>query len=144
MRAGHGARFKVFAAIPPVCAWIALAFAAAAHGSDARGGAVAGPASTGAQDYCADLQEGINAERFRFSGWRCKQGPAVRGLETILGWVTMTESGGKAHVELVWVVETEPVEDAQVIDARNVPRYGYVPGDVRAAFRAPTRDHLSA
>jgi hypothetical protein len=132
------------AATLPVCAAGTLAFAALAQGSNARSIGATGLASATAQSFCAGLEQGISADMFRFSGWRCRQGPAVRGHETILGWVTMTKTGGSAHVELVWLVETQPVLDAQVIDARNVPRYGYEPSDVRAAFRAPAGDQRVA
>jgi hypothetical protein len=127
-----------------VTAWIALAFVAVAHGSTARTGDATGPASITAQSFCAELQQGINAETFRFSGWRCSQGPAMRGFETILAWVKMTKRHGEAHIELLWVAETEPVQSAQVIDARKVPGYGYQPSDVREAFRTQTAEYLSA
>jgi hypothetical protein len=123
---------------------VALAFAATADGSNAHSGAATSPASTGAQLYCADLQQVTSVQGFQLSGWRCKQGPLMRGYETILGWVTMADTRGKAHVELVWLVEMRPARDAPVIDARKVPYYGYEPTDVRAAFRTPAGDHLSA
>jgi hypothetical protein len=135
---------KILAATLPVCACVGLAFAVTAPVSDASSGDATGPASTSAQTYCAELQQGIGSQTFRFSGWRCKQGPGLRGHQTILGWVKMTEPGGKSHVELLWVAETEPARDAQVIDARKVPRYGYEPTDVRAAFRNSAENHLTA
>jgi hypothetical protein len=135
MRTDYEERVKVLAAILPACAWVALAFVGAAHGSDARGRDETAPASATAQTYCADLQQKIRAQTFKFSGWRCKQGPVMHGLNTILGWVTMTGTDGKARVELIWLVEMQPVEEAQVIDARGVPHYGYEPSYVRAAYR---------
>lgn len=137
-------RAKIYATVLPICAWSAVAFVTIANASDARSGKASAPASSSAQAYCAELQQGISAQTFQFSGWRCKQGPAMRGLETILGWVTMTQSSGTTHVELVWVVETQPVQDAQVIDARKVPSYGYEPSDVTEAFRTPTGPRPSA
>jgi len=135
---------KVCTTMLPVCAWGALAFVAVAHGSNEHTGDALAPTSTSARHYCVDLQQGTSAESFQFSGWRCSQGPAVRGYKTILAWVKMTRPSGDAHVELVWVVETEPARNAQVIDATKVPHYGYVPSDVREAFRARAADHLSA
>jgi hypothetical protein len=135
---------KVFAPMLTVFAFGALGVAGVAYGSNAGGSDATGSASTTAQIYCAALQQGISARTFQFSGWRCKQGPSVRGHQTILGWVTMTATDGSAHVELVWLVETQPARDAQVIDARNVPFYGYEPSDVRDAFRTPGGRQLVA
>jgi hypothetical protein len=91
--------------------------------------------STTAESFCADLQTEITADRTRFSGWRCKQGPTIRGHETILAWVKLTQFGGKAHLALIWLAKTQPVVDAPVIDALIVPHYGYEPSNVQEAFR---------
>ena len=114
---------------------IYLATAVVAQGSEGRRAVVFGRASTDAQSFCADLRKEISAERFRFSGWRCKPGPNVGGHETILAWGKLTQFGGKAHLELIWLAKTRPVLDAQVIDAANVPHYGYEPSNVQHAFR---------
>ena len=135
---------KVFAAMLPVCAWLALALVALAHGSSAGSGEGMHSVLSSVGTYCAHLEQRISAERFHFSGWRCSQGPTMRGYETILAWVKLTRPDGAAHVELIWLVETEPVENAQVIDAMIVPGYGYQPSDVREAFKAPRVDYLSA
>jgi len=115
---------------------VCLATSVAAHGSEARG-------ASSARSYCADLQREISAQGFRFSGWRCKPGPNVRGRETILAWVKLSRFGGKAHLELIWLAKTRPVLEAQVIDAANVPRYGYEPSDVRQAARIADVQPLS-
>jgi hypothetical protein len=141
MRTGYGERVKVLVAI---FAWVSLVLVATAHGSDARGREATSPASATAAAYCAELQDAIRADTFQFSGWRCKQGPQMRGLQTILGWVTMTRKDGRQNVELIWLVEMHPVEEAQVIDARGVPYYGFEPSYVRAAFRTRTGVPLSA
>jgi hypothetical protein len=138
MRTVYGDRVKLFAATLPACAWFALAFVAVAHGSDTRGRDTTASASATVQTYCADLQDKISADTFQFSGWHCKQGPVMRGLPTILSWVTMTRADGRQNVELIWLVQMQPVEEAQVIDARGVPYYGYEPSYVKAAFRART------
>jgi hypothetical protein len=83
-------------------------------------------ASASAESFCADLQTEISAQRTRFFGWRCKPGPTIRGHETVLAWVTLTEFGGKPHLALIWLGKTRPVVDALLIDALIVPRYGYV------------------
>jgi hypothetical protein len=95
-------------------------------------------ASADAASFCADLQTEITAQRTRFSGWRCKPGPTIRGHETILAWVTLTQSGGKAHLALIWLAKTKPVVNALLIDALIVPHYGYLPSNVQQAFRTAT------
>jgi hypothetical protein len=92
-------------------------------------------ASTSAESFCADLQRDITAQRTRFSGWRCKPGPTIHDHQTILAWVKLTQFGGEAHLELIWLARTWPVVDAQLIDALIVPHYGYEPSNVRQAFR---------
>ena len=113
--------------------YVCLATAVVAHGSERR--IAVARASTTTDTFCADLQTDISAARFHFSAWRCKPGPNIRGQQTILAWVKLTRSGGDAHLELIWLAKTEPVLDAQVIDAAIVPHYGYEPSDVRRAFR---------
>ena len=98
--------------------------------ADARQTYVASAAS-----FCADLQEEIRSQSIRFSGWRCKPGPNIRGNETILAWVKLTNVGGRANLELIWLAKMQPVADALVIDAVIVPGYGYEPSNVRRAFR---------
>ena len=115
--------------------YVSLATAVAAQGSEGHGGVAIARASTGTESFCAELRNDISAERFRFSGWRCKPGPRIGGHETILAWVKLTRLGGKANLELIWLAKTRPVLDAQVIDAVNVPHYGYEPGNVQQAFR---------
>jgi hypothetical protein len=93
-------------------------------------------ASTSTESFCADLQTKITADRTRFSRWRCKPGPTIRGHETILAWVTLTQlGGGKAHLALIWLAKAQPVVDALLIDALIVPHYGYEPSNVQQAFR---------
>jgi hypothetical protein len=118
-----------------LAACICLATAAVAQGSEGRSGITMALASTSAESFCGDLQKEINAQRTRFSGWRCKPGPTIRGHETVLAWVKLTRFGSKAHLELIWLAETRPVADAQVIDVLIVPHYGYEPSDVQEAFR---------
>jgi hypothetical protein len=114
---------------------VCLAGAVAAQAAEGRQAVVVGRTSTSAQSFCTDLQKEISSQRFRFSGWRCKPGPDIRGNETILAWVTMTHLNDKARLILLWLAKTEPVVDAPVIDLVNVPRYGYEPSNVLQAFR---------
>jgi len=115
--------------------YVCLAATVAAQGSEGRKAIAIAAASAGAESFCADLQREITAERTRFSGWRCKPGPTIRGHETILAWVKLTQFGGAAHLELIWLARTRPVVDAQLIDALIVPHYGYEPSNVLQAFR---------
>jgi hypothetical protein len=117
---------------------VCLAGAVVAQGSDGRTAIPMARASADAASFCADLQTQITADRTRFSGWRCKPGPTMRGHETILAWVTLTQFGGKAHLALIWLAKTKPVVDALLIDALIVPHYGYEPSNVRQAFRTAT------
>jgi hypothetical protein len=126
-----------------LAACVCLATAVAAHATEGRSAVGMARASTSAESFCAELQNGIRAQRFRFSGWRCESGPTIRGHQTILAWVKMTQFGGKGHLELIWLAETEPVREAQVIDAADVPRYGYEPSDVQQAFRIAHASPLS-
>jgi hypothetical protein len=114
---------------------VCLATAGVARGSEGRSAVTMARASTSSDSFCADLQNEISAQRFRFSGWRCKPGPNIRGHQTLLAWVKLTRFGGEAHLELLWLAETRPVRDALVIDALVVPHYGYEPNNVRQAFR---------
>jgi hypothetical protein len=114
---------------------VCLAGAAVAQGSEGRTAITSARASTIAESFCAELQSQITAERTRFSGWRCKPGPTIRGHETILAWVKLTGFDGEAHLELIWLARTRPVVDAQLIDALIVPHYGYEPSNVQQAFR---------
>jgi hypothetical protein len=123
---------------PAVATYVCLATAVVAQGSEGRKAIATARVSNTAELFCADLQKEISAQRFRFSGWRCKPGPNIRGHRTILAWVKLTQFGGTAHLELIWLAETEPVLDAQVIDAVTVPRYGYEPSDVRRLFGSQT------
>ena len=123
-----------FAAVA-LATYVCLATAGVARGSEGRSAVAVVRASTSAESFCADLQNGISAQRFRFSGWLCKPGPNIRGHRTILAWVKLIRFDGKAHLELIWLAETHPVLDAQVIDAAIVPHYGYEPNDVQQAFR---------
>jgi hypothetical protein len=116
---------------------LCLATAVVAQASEGRTAIVGAHASAGAESFCAGLQKEISSERFRFSGWRCKPGPSIRGNETILAWVTMTHLGDKSRLVLLWLAKMEPVVDAPVIDVVNVPRYGYEPSNVQQAFRMP-------
>ena len=105
-----------FAAVA-LATYVCLATAGVARGSEGRSAVAVVRASTSAESFCADLQNGISAQGFRFSGWLCKPGPNIRGHRTILAWVKLTRFDGKAHLELIWLAETQPVLDAQVIDA---------------------------
>ena len=118
-----------------LASYVCLAAALVAHASEGRTTIAIAPALSSTDSFCADLQNQISAQRTRFSGWRCKQGPNVRGRQTILAWVTLTALGDKAHLSLMWLAETRPVVDALVIDVVNVPRYGYQPRNVRLAFQ---------
>jgi hypothetical protein len=128
-------RFTVSAATLAVCAWAALALVSMAQGSNAHSGNATGPASTTAQTYCAELQHEIGAQGYRFSGWRCNQGPNIRGQQTILAWVKVTRITGTAELKLIWLAESEPARDAPVIDVISAPQYGYEPNNVTKAFR---------
>ena len=124
-------KFLAVALATSVC----LATVGLARGSEGRCAVSMARASTSSESFCADLQNEISAQRFRFSGWRCKPGPNIRGHQTVLAWVKLTRFGGEAHLKLIWLAETQPVLDAQVIDALVVPHYGYEPNDVQQAFR---------
>jgi hypothetical protein len=140
-------RIKVVAVALPICAWGALAFAAIAHSSNARSNDASGSASTSAQTYCDELRQGISAQGYRFFGWRCKQGPNIRGQQTILVWVKLvklTRMSGRADIKLIWLTETQPVLDAPVIDIITAPHYGYEPSNVTKAFRTSVAEHPSA
>jgi hypothetical protein len=114
---------------------VALSTAAVAQGAEGRTAVPTAGASTSAESFCAHLRKEISSQRFRFSGWRCKPGPSVRGNETILAWVKMIHAGDRARLVLLWLARLEPVVDAPVLDVVNVPRYGYEPSNVRQAFR---------
>jgi hypothetical protein len=124
---------KLLAPVLATC--VGLAVTGAAQGSDGGSTIAMARASTSAESFCAALQREISAERFRFSGWRCKPGPNIRGHQTILAWVRLSQVGGRAHLKLIWLANTQPVLDAQVIDVADVPHYGYEPSDVQQAFR---------
>jgi hypothetical protein len=118
-----------------VATYICLAIAVAAQGSEGRAAGATAAASASAESFCADLQREIWSDSVRFSGWRCKPGPTIRGNETILAWVKLTNPDGKANLQLIWLAKWQPVVDAPVIDALIVPHYGYEPSNVRQAFR---------
>ena len=126
---------KFFAAA--LATYLCLATAVVAHGSDGRRTIAIARASTSVESFCADLQKEISAQGSRFSGWRCKQGPNIRGQQTVLAWVKLTRFGDQAHLFLIWLAQTQPVVDALVIDAVKVPRYGYEPRNVQRAFQIP-------
>lgn len=131
---GGRARLTAFLAAA-LATYVCLASAVVAQGSEGRTANVTARASTSAASFCADLQEEIRSQSIRFSGWRCKPGPNIRGNETILAWVKLTNVGGRANLELIWLAKMQPVADALVIDAVIVPGYGYEPSNVRRAFR---------
>jgi hypothetical protein len=114
---------------------VCLGSGVVAQAAEGRSATATADDSTAAESFCVDLQREITAERTRFSGWRCKPGPTIRGHETILAWVKATAFGGKPHLELIWLAWTQPVVDAQLIDALLVPHYGYEPSNVQQAFR---------
>jgi hypothetical protein len=115
--------------------FVCLAGAVVAQASEGRTDVATARASTSAESFCADLQRETTAEHTRFTGWRCKPGPTIRGHQTILAWVRLTQSDGKPHLALIWLAWTYPVVDAPLIDALIVPRYGYEPSNVQRAFR---------
>jgi hypothetical protein len=114
--------------------YVCLATVVVARGSEGRSAVVTARATTAVESFCGELQRQISAQRMRFSGWRCKQGPSIRGRQTILAWVNLTRSGGETHLALIWLAETRPVVDAPVIDVVEVPHYGYEPSNVQHAF----------
>jgi hypothetical protein len=117
---------------------ICLAAAALAQGSQGRSADTTARVSSSADSFCGHLQDEISAERIRFSGWRCKQGPDIRGHRTILAWVELTRIGeqAQAHLVLIWLAETQPAADAPVLDVVDVPHYGYESQNVKRAFRS--------
>jgi hypothetical protein len=115
---------------------VCLAAAAVAQGSQGRYADTTAPVSSSADSFCGHLQDEISAQRIRFSGWRCKQGPDVRGHRTILAWVELTRVDEQAHLVLIWLAETQPAADAPVLDIVNVPHYGYESQNVKQAFRS--------
>jgi hypothetical protein len=129
--AGTTSRFLAAVLVSCVC----LTTIAVARGAEGRTGLAIPRLSVETESFCAALRSGVNAQRFRFSGWRCRPGPSIRGHETILAWVKLKQFGGGEHVELLWLAKTTPVLDAQVIDVAAVPHYGYEPHDVRRAFQ---------